>query len=507
MVGSTLLSIPWGFRQSGIVLGCIVFFLIAFISYYTCTLVVRHSKNMKQFKLLFGVTLDDGKKKNHQSSVNRSEADVDENDEKMVVNDIAEEEETNRLLTKNDTELENGVEEEEEIHDFSEICVVALGRWSRFVSISTSILILIGGSIAYHILMRDCLLSIVYGISGLTENKKFPWQKGGPPWYWNDIVASLAIVAVAFPLSLFKDLKLLGKINSLGVFFVMGLLSFIVYACTRGFIDPYWTLHNSQKNQTMIATAASLSSGFDLELMMDSIEWSSILFGNGTNPDHPKLVNQLQLFSINFSHLLAILSLSFFIHSVIVSILKNQKSLKHTTRDSAIAFMMAGMCYFIPGVLGSVAFRYVPTDSIQQNFLNQFSNKDIIANIARSSVLLQLIGIYPLLLYVIRVQLFEATMNKTYPGFILTFILNLFCCLSTTLFACFYPNVGTVLTYVGAICGLVYLFILPIGVHLSVMRKLGQLRWYSVIFHISLVIFGASILVLQFIPFEKIIKK
>jgi len=71
---------------------------------------------------------------------------------------------------------------------------------------------------------------------------------------------------------------------------------------------------------------------------------------------------------------------------------------------------------------------------IEQNFLNQFSNKSIYANISRGAVLLQLMSIYPLLLSVIRVQFFSFVYRKNkakqqYPGIFQVALLNLFVCL------------------------------------------------------------------------------
>lgn len=42
MIGSTLVALPFGMAQSGILLGCVVIFIMGGISCYTCTLVVHH---------------------------------------------------------------------------------------------------------------------------------------------------------------------------------------------------------------------------------------------------------------------------------------------------------------------------------------------------------------------------------------------------------------------------------------------------------------------------------
>lgn len=45
MVGSALVSLPWAFQASGLLLGVIVSFVSFMISFYTCSLIIETSKN------------------------------------------------------------------------------------------------------------------------------------------------------------------------------------------------------------------------------------------------------------------------------------------------------------------------------------------------------------------------------------------------------------------------------------------------------------------------------
>ena len=45
MVGSALVSLPWAFQASGLLLGIIVSFISFLISYYTCSLIIDTAKN------------------------------------------------------------------------------------------------------------------------------------------------------------------------------------------------------------------------------------------------------------------------------------------------------------------------------------------------------------------------------------------------------------------------------------------------------------------------------
>lgn len=91
MVGSTLLAIPWGFGESGIVLGCIIFVILGLISYYTCTLVVKSVIEKQQERL-----------------------EETKSDPSKIV----------------------------EV-DFAEVCVFYLGKWSKYVALATSVIILV----------------------------------------------------------------------------------------------------------------------------------------------------------------------------------------------------------------------------------------------------------------------------------------------------------------------------------------------------------------------------
>ncbi|KAG2382347.1 hypothetical protein C9374_005549 [Naegleria lovaniensis] len=561
MVGSTILSLAWGFTQSGLYLGIIVFVLVGLISYYTCNLVVQHS--------LFKVRYDDeGQQQQQQTSPNETTAinsgdkialSEEESSAPTTYYQSVDNKEGSTSLRHASTTTRKKVKRISnyilDIKDFSQVCVEHLGRWSEILCIITSIVILIGASIAYHIFMKDCLMSIVTGIFDIQYDttKIYPWDKNGPPWYWNGIFASVIIVVLLFPITLLKNLNFLVKFNSFGIFFVLFLIIFIIYASIEAMVSPFefsnniasvstLTMMSLSSNVSNIMTSSSMntnsgSSNGDSWMnhllggilsnsfagSSNALSTSSAAPGQTSPPQYnfaddtivrgdTVLVNHLSLFNIHFSHLLAILSLSFFIHNVIGPILKNQKSLKHTKRDTAVAFIVAALIYAVPGMLGAFAFRFSVT--IQQNFLNQFPNNSVYANISRGAVLFQLMSIYPLLLSVIRVQCFSFLYRKNpnkekqqYPGILQVAALNFVVCLITTSMAAFYPMVGTVLRFTGAICGLIYMYLLPVSIHLVVQYKKKQLTVFSVVFNVSLVLLGLSILVLQFIDFDQLTNK
>lgn len=547
MCGSTLLACPWGFHESGLIPSVLSIIIVGLCSYYTCTLIIKHTTMQGE-------------------------------------------------------------------DDFGDVSVKVLGKWSQYLALIVSVVILVGAAIAYHMIMRDCLLSIVDGLFSVNKTQGY--------WYWNQYWASFVIFLILFPLVNLKKLTILVKFNSFGVFFVCFLIFFIFFSCTLKIVDTlkhpptnisyamnskYTSIlenlsfnltkpnnnnlninlnHNANLNTNIMTNYlkpfqsinsndyslnnkdntnklsnhhsdsnvaySSLINGFQYEQSNDNNlkkfnTDKQFLNNNFLNSKDYKVLSQnintvdsfsintesdttsnlntitntitnsekkndpwkplgIPLFGKNSAHLLGILSLSFFIHNAIASILKNQKSTKSYRRTSCevfIAFFLAALTYGIPGVMGLIAFRY--DNEVNQNFLNQFPNNDVLATIARFAIMLQLLSIFPLLIFIIRVQFFGFLLQKQYPGFVHVLILSTICCLITMLFAMFFPNVGTVLQYCGAICGLVYLYILPIFLHVKVYYEKSRLRWYSVVGHTLLLIFGISILVSQFIPFEKFI--
>lgn len=371
MLGSTLLSITWAWSQSGLLMGCALFCLVGVISFYTCTLIVKHGDGYS---------------------------------------------------------------------DLPEAAREFLGKWAETLAIMTSILVLIAAAIAYHLYMTDALMDIVSGIASF-RNSSIPSSS------WNPTIAALIIAAVVLPICCAPKMTLLVKFNSFGIFFVMLLLVFMAYEAGDRFA------HHEDGPQVM--------------------------------------------FKPSFGELLGVISLAFFIHNCILSLLRpHPGSVPQKNFDVGMSYILASICYLVPGAVLSAAFA--GTD-VKQNLLNMFSATDGFAFAARASILLQLILVLPLLIYVIRVQFYSYFFRDHSPGFVRILLLTLVVITTTTLFAIFYPNVGTILRFAGAFAGLVYLYLLPIGIHVVRTRRKGGLSVPSTVFHGLLMLVGISGIVLQFV--------
>ncbi|OWK02116.1 SLC38A9, partial [Cervus elaphus hippelaphus] len=118
-----------------------------------------------------------------------------------------------------------------------------------------------------------------------------------------------------------------------------------------------------------------------------------------------------------FPQLTGVLTLAFFIHNCIITLLKNNKNQENNVRDLSIAYMLVTLTYLYIGVLVFASFPSPPLskDCIEQNFLDNFPSSDILSFIARIFLLFQMMTVYPLLGYLARVQLLGHVFGDVYP--------------------------------------------------------------------------------------------
>lgn len=130
--------------------------------------------------------------------------------------------------------------------------------------------------------------------------------------------------------------------------------------------------------------------------------------------------------------------------------------------------------------------------------MNNFQKWDILTVGARIVLLFQLLTVYPLITYMLRIQLLcsifkTSECTKSYV-LLVNFIVVSIC----VLFATFMPYIGTIVRYTGAISGFIYVFTLPSLLHLMSVYKQGQLTLLSIFLHLSIPVIGGLNLIAQF---------
>uniref|UniRef100_A0A8C4NYL6 Neutral amino acid transporter 9 n=1 Tax=Dicentrarchus labrax TaxID=13489 RepID=A0A8C4NYL6_DICLA len=194
-------------------------------------------------------------------------------------------------------------------------------------------------------------------------------------------------------------------------------------------------------------------------------------------------------FRLLFPQLTGVLTLAFFIHNCIITLMKSNKHQENNVRDLSVAYLLVGLTYLYVGVLIFAAFPAPPLfkDCIEPNFLDNFPSSDVMVFVARTFLLFQMITVYPLLGYLVRVQMMGQIFGNHYPSFFHVLALNILIVGAGVLMAKFYPNIGSIIRFSGATCGLALVFVFPALVHMISLRRQGLLRWPSALFHICLI--------------------
>lgn len=134
---------------------------------------------------------------------------------------------------------------------------------------------------------------------------------------------------------------------------------------------------------------------------------------------------------------------------------------------------------------------------ILQNLLNNFPKWDGLTIGVRIVLLFQLLTVFPLLAYMLRIQLLSS-ICKTECNRSLVLVVNLILVFICILFATFMPYIGTITRYTGALSGLIYVFTLPSLLHLSILKRQRKLSVCALLIHLSIPIIGVLNLVAQF---------
>ena len=212
----------------------------------------------------------------------------------------------------------------------------------------------------------------------------------------------------------------------------------------------------------------------------------------------PSSIEYSPLFKSSFMALCGTLSLAYFIHNCIITIMKSNRHQENNVRDLTFAFMLVAFTYIPIGVIFYSTFP-LAKDCIAANFLDNFPPHITFLAIVRAFLLFQMLTVYPLLAYFIRTQLFTYVIG---PNFAFkwwrTIVINCVLMALSTLVAIFYPNVGFIIRWVGAISGLAYIFILPCLTYMCALYQRGKLTWYVTLIHSIIILLGFVNFVGQF---------
>uniref|UniRef100_A0A8C9TZA3 Neutral amino acid transporter 9 n=1 Tax=Scleropages formosus TaxID=113540 RepID=A0A8C9TZA3_SCLFO len=414
MMGTSILSIPWGIKQAGFTFGILILVSVGLLTLYCCYRVLKSPKSIPY---------------------------VDTSD-----------------------------------WEFPDVCKYyfgALGQWSSLIF---SLVSLIGAMVIYWVLMSNFLFNTgkfvynyahnvsmadnEYGTNGTDrgESRRTHRTEVFDRWWSKTSTIPFYLIILLLPLLNFRSASFFARFTFLGTISVIYLI--------------------------FLVTLKAFQLGFHLEFhWFHSTEF---------------FVPEFRLF---FPQLTGVLTLAFFIHNCIITLMKNNRDQKKNVRDLSLAYLLVGLTYLYVGVLIYAAFPSPPLskDCIEPNFLDNFPSSDIWVFVARTCLFFQMTTVYPLLGYLVRVQVMGQMFGKPYPGFFHVLLLNVIIVAAGVLVARFYPNIGSIIRYSGATCGLALVFFLPSAVHMVSLRRAGELRWPSILFHSLLILLGVANLLGQFL--------
>ncbi|XP_052599252.1 sodium-coupled neutral amino acid transporter 9 [Peromyscus californicus insignis] len=429
MMGTSILSIPWGIKQAGFTTGMCVIVLMGLLTLYCCYRVVK----------------------------------------------------SRSLICTSDTTT----------WEYPDVCKHYFGSFGQWSSLLFSLVSLIGAMIVYWVLMSNFLFNtgkfifnFIHHINDTdtilsTNNSNSvicpSAGSGSHPnngslilyndtevqqfekWWSKSKTVPLYLIGLLLPLLNFKSPSFFSKFNILGTVSVLYLI--------------------------FLVTLKAIRLGFHLEF-----HWFV-----PTEFFVPEI-------RFEFPQLTGVLTLAFFIHNCIITLLKNNKNQENNVRDLCIAYMLVTLTYLYIGFLVFASFPSPPLskDCIEQNFLDNFPSGDTLSFIARIFLLFQMMTVYPLLGYLARVQLLGHIFGDIYPSIFHVLILNLVIVGAGVTMACFYPNIGGIIRYSGAACGLAFVFIYPSLIYIISLHQEERLTWPKLVFHVFIIILGLANLIAQF---------
>ncbi|KAF5406147.1 Sodium-coupled neutral amino acid transporter 9 [Paragonimus heterotremus] len=341
--------------------------------------------------------------------------------------------------------------------DLSDTCEYYFGKPGWIVALIFSQISLIGATIVYYVLLSNFLFNTGdYIYQSIT--KQFPptltlrnpnnatpaiTDALCPPaglnisdnrtvdstyamlWVKDRTVPAWLLI-ILFPLISIKSPTFLGKLTVLATVSVLYLFSLIGY---KGY---YWGVN---MNDAMLAQPVMHAAKF-------------------------------------FPSLTGTCSMALYVHQALHTMLRLQRHPENNARDVAIAFSFATMTYVLMGTMFYIIF---PVDKlcISDNFLDNLYT-DIPVFIGRLGLLLQMSTVYPMIVYLTRAQIMQAIFKSIYPSWRHVLVLHILILGFGLLFAIVFPSIGTVIRFVGAICGFIYVFTIPPVITLLNKRTLGH---------------------------------
>jgi hypothetical protein len=355
---------------------------------------------------------------------------------------------------------------------------------------------------------------------------------------WTPQTAPLFLIPLLFPLLNLKDITFFTKFNTLGVVSIVYMLFFVLFTTFYGehFDDsggsPFGGYHLPDPSVKCEADP-SLADGFGIGSSLHQIyddrgfgggyddayggghggdssvtgyAWRSNNRSSGSNGGSTSNSTYVTGCGVKWVaptvfSLTGVLMLSYFMHNGALSIMRNNNP-QNNNRDLWTAFILVCLTYSIVAVCFYVSYQG-DKSKILQNFLSNFNKSDgnyVYALTAECFLLVQMITVFPLLMFIVRFQAFSTFFSgNPWPSLGHVLLLNMAACSCAVLVAVFYPKIGNILRYTGAVCGSIYVFALPMLVRRTALKRSGQYTWVTDVPTCFFIGFGIINIIMQFV--------
>ena len=174
------------------------------------------------------------------------------------------------------------------------------------------------------------------------------------------------------------------------------------------------------------------------------------------------------------------MSMANYLHSRSLPILRSAEEPEKKNRNLCSAYFIVFLSNVIIGVFGYVTFIGVDfyywyylfpddtfTNEIATNCLNMFPYWEVVSFVVRICAFFELFATYPIVNIFSRTYLLNIFFPKSTVDKCDLIVLNIIVTAIPLVFACLYPNIGTLLMYTGAFAGSICMYFLPVFVHLK----------------------------------------
>ena len=323
------------------------------------------------------------------------------------------------------------------------------GKWAYYCGFISTLLIMVAAVTAYFINLSSMLYYIALAIYDWIGGVDYvPINKADFSSFSLAYMAILVFVIESIVTSK-KDLSIFIRLMSYGSAFIIALIVFII---GFGFYGIATTDYQIVSAGTVIAPY--------------------------TNDPSDK-TRYLKLFNTDFSPLAGALGIGYFLHTVSLPIVRNNAKPENNERDVLLGYLLVGFTYISVGLMGSIGFvgtyftahfALAKSSEMEQNCMNMFEVKDILAFFMRFALFALLFCCFPLINHFLRSLVFQLFFRNKEITTKIFFSVNFVILLVPTLITIFYPKIGSILGLIGAVAGLLIVYILPVITHLKKFR-------------------------------------